>query len=58
MSQSPSRPLRITVWNEYRHEKENPRVSAVYPQGIHQALADGLRAHGFENVQTATLERA
>ena len=49
-------PLRLTVWNEYRHEKENPKVSAVYPQGIHVALADGLRAHGFDKVQTATLD--
>jgi len=55
MSQ-PQRDLRLTVWNEYRHEKENPKVSAVYPQGIHQALADGLRAHGFASVQTATLD--
>ncbi len=49
--------LRLTVWNEYRHELENPLVSAHYPQGIHTALAEGLRAHGFEHVQTATLDQ-
>ena len=54
-SPAPSHP-RVTVWNEYRHELENPKVSAVYPQGIHRAIADGLTAHGFQNVKTATLD--
>jgi len=47
---------RVTVWNEFRHEKENPKVAAVYPNGIHQALADHLQTEGFA-VQTATLDR-
>ena len=47
---------RVTVWNEYRHEKENPKVAAVYPNGIHQALADHLQTEGFA-VQTATLDQ-
>ena len=52
---APSRP-RVTVWNEYRHELENPRVSAVYPQGIHTVIAEGLRGHGLPQVGTATLD--
>ena len=48
-------PIRVTVWSEYRHEKHNPRVSAVYPQGMHTVIADGLRQHGFD-VRTATLD--
>ncbi|TSA87550.1 trehalose utilization protein ThuA [Deinococcus detaillensis] len=55
VTQTNSQP-RITVWNEYRHEKENPKVSAVYPDGIHQVIAAGLSTHGFENVHTATLD--
>lgn len=51
----PTQP-RITVWHEYRHEHENPKVAAVYPQGMHVAMADGLKAHGFTNVRTATLD--
>lgn len=47
---------RITVWNEYRHEHENPAVRAIYPQGIHQAIADGLGANGLGEVRTATLD--
>lgn len=51
-----SNDLRITVWNEYRHERENEYVGSIYPQGIHAAIAEGLRAHGFDQVRTATLD--
>ena len=49
--------LRVTVWNEYRHEREaNHPASQVYPDGIHGAIAQGLREQpGFE-VRTATLD--
>ena len=47
---------RVTVWNEFRHERSNPAVQAVYPDGIHQAVAGALREHGLE-VATATLDQ-
>ena len=47
--------LRVTIWNEHRHERENPAVAAVYPEGIHEALAEALRAPDVE-VRTATLD--
>jgi len=50
-----SAPLRVTVWNEFRHERSNPQVGAVYPDGIHAALAGPLREAGHE-VRTATLD--
>ncbi len=50
--------LNITVWNEFRHEKHNPKVISVYPDGIHTVIAEGLREHGFTNVSTATLDEA
>ena len=46
---------RVTVWNEFRHERANPQVGAVYPEGIHEALAAPLRAAGLA-VRTATLD--
>ncbi len=46
---------RITVWNEFRHEKKNPKVAEIYPDGIHTAVAKPLRDAGFE-VRTATLD--
>ena len=30
---------RVTVWNEFRHEKDNPAVRRVYPDGIHAVIA-------------------
>lgn len=47
--------LRVTIWNEYRHEKKNPRVIEVYPDGIHAAIAKGFDEAKFE-VRTATLD--
>lgn len=47
---------RITVWNEGRHEKSSAQIAAVYPDGIHGAIAAGLREHGFSQVRTATLD--
>lgn len=52
---SPS--IRITVWGEFRHEKKNPRVAALYPQGMHETIADFLRTHGDFTVRTAWLDQ-
>jgi trehalose utilization protein len=46
---------RVTVWNEGRHEKNDPAVGKIYPAGIHGAIATGLRAYGL-TVRTATLD--
>jgi trehalose utilization protein len=50
-------PLRVTVWNEGVHELREPEIMPFYPNGIHGALADGLReVLGAEVVvRTATL---
>jgi trehalose utilization protein len=48
--------LRVTVWNEFRHEKENPKVASIYPDGIHQAIADRLSKEPDFEVRTATLD--
>jgi len=36
-------PLRVVVWGENVHEHTNSKVAAVYPRGMHHAIADGLR---------------
>ncbi|MXV62306.1 trehalose utilization protein ThuA [Natronorubrum sp. JWXQ-INN-674] len=36
---------RVTIWNEFRHEREDEDAAAVYPDGIHETIADGLRNH-------------
>jgi trehalose utilization protein len=44
--------LRVTVWNEGRHEKKNTKIAALYPKGIHGAIAEYLSGQGF-SVRTA-----
>lgn len=48
--------IKVTVWNEYRHEIQNPKVADVYPAGIHSAIAMPLSKVGFE-VATATMDQ-
>ncbi|HLI87524.1 MAG TPA: ThuA domain-containing protein [Ktedonobacteraceae bacterium] len=47
--------LRVTVWNEYRHERSDERVAKIYPHGIHAAIAAALSERGL-TVRTATLD--
>ena len=49
--------LRVTVWNEYRHEKSSTHpASKIYPEGMHSAIAQGLREYPGLEVRTATLD--
>jgi trehalose utilization protein len=48
--------LHVTVWNEYRHEKRDPAIAQVYPEGIHGAIAAALREQPGVEVGTATLD--
>jgi trehalose utilization protein len=48
--------IRVTVWNEFRHELQDKEVADVYPKGIHTAIAEGLREHSDLSVRTATLD--
>lgn len=47
--------MNVTVWNENRHEQQNPVVRDIYPNGIHGAIAQFLEAEGL-NARTATLD--
>ena len=49
-------PIRVLVWNEGRHEKENPAVAQVYPKGIHAVLAEQLEQCPNMKVSAATLD--
>jgi trehalose utilization protein len=52
-----SNSLRVTVWNEYRHEQHSDHpASRVYPHGIHEAIAAYLREQPGLVVRTATLD--
>ena len=46
---------RVTVWSEHRQDRSDEKVRSVYPDGIHGAIAEGLRGAGLD-VRTATLD--
>src|SRR5437660_122744 len=47
--------IRVTIWNEFMHERENPHVAKIYPCGIHHLLADALGKNTELEIRTATL---
>lgn len=46
--------IRVTIWNEFVHERRQGEAAAIYPDGIHAALAKGLEGTGFV-IRTATM---
>jgi len=48
--------IRVTVWNEFRHEKNNDAVKKIYPDGMHTVVAKALAAQPDIEVGTATLD--
>jgi len=48
--------VKVTIWNENRHEQINPDVKSIYPSGIHTTIATFLNEAGY-NTTTATLEQ-
>lgn len=51
-----SKPIKVTVWNEFRHEKQPGIIQDTYPDGIHNAIADYLKKQPGLEVKTATLD--
>src|SRR5918997_3882812 len=51
-------PVRVTVWGENVHERTEEHVRAIYPDGMHAAVAAGIAEHLGDGVRarTATLE--
>lgn len=48
--------IRLTIWNEFRHEKAHDAVKKVYPDGMHMTLARNLANAGNFEIRTATLD--
>ena len=48
--------IRVTVWNEYRHEQQHEEIAKLYPEGMHEAIAKHLRTQPGMEVRTATLD--
>ncbi len=56
---SETKPIRVTVWGENLHEQKHEAVQKVYPNGMHNAIAEGLREYLGDKavVRTATLDQ-
>lgn len=52
-------PLRVTVWGENVHEKKHKAVKDIYPDGMHEAIAGGVRKllGKSAEVRTATMDQ-
>lgn len=50
-------PIRVTIWNEGRHEQSNRAAQALYPKGLHGALAEYLAGRPGMRVRTALLDQ-
>lgn len=48
--------IRITVWNEYKHEREYENIRKIYPEGIHGCIASFLKTEEDFAVRTATFD--
>ena len=48
--------IRVTLWNEFRHEKQNAEIKRLYPDGMHAAIAEGLKAAGDIETRLAELD--
>src|SRR5438477_2453445 len=53
-----SRQIRVTIWNENVHERLDKSVMRIYPDGMHEAIAAGLRREpgAMASFRFATLE--
>lgn len=47
-------PINVLVWNEGWHEQNDASVQAIYPEGMHGAIASGLRELLGDDVQVGT----
>ena len=48
--------IKVTVWNEFIHEKNHEKVKKVYPEGIHKLIAEKLNPVDNFELKTATLQ--
>lgn len=49
--------IRVTVWNEFVHERESAAIKAIYPDGMHTTIARALNSAGDIEACTATLDQ-
>ena len=48
--------IRVTIWNEFRHEKTEEEAKAIYPNGIHGTIGEFLSKESDIEVRLAALD--
>ncbi len=48
--------IRVTIWNEFRHEKSEPHIRAIYPDGLHAVIGAALSKDTALEVRLAALD--
>ena len=48
--------IHVTIWNEFRHEKTNEKVKAIYPNGLHACIGEYLSGYPEIEVTLAALD--
>ena len=48
--------IRVTAWNEFRHEQSNEYVKSIYPDGIHGLIKQFLETQDDIEVTLAALD--
>lgn len=48
-------PLKVVVWGENRHEQLEPEVAAIYPDGMHNTIRQGIEENLGERAQVRTV---
>ena len=48
--------IKVTVWNEFRHEKTKENVKEIYPNGLHAVIAEFLGEKEDITVRLAALD--
>lgn len=51
-----SNKIRVTIWNEFRHEKTKENVKALYPNGLHATIGEFLSENDDIEVTLAALD--
>jgi trehalose utilization protein len=49
--------IKLTIWNEFMHEREMPAVQAIYPEGMHVTIANGIAPMVDAKIGFATLDQ-
>ncbi len=48
--------IKVTIWNEFRHEKTKENVKAIYPNGLHAVIKEFLDVNEDLEVRLAALD--